>query len=280
MIIFKTAEQLTSFLDEKKTKGDKIGFVPTMGALHQGHLSLIRQSKDHNTLTVCSIFINPTQFNNKEDFRLYPVTIEKDVEQLINAGCDVLFLPTEREIYPQNYQAPHYELGHLEHILEGFYRPGHFQGVCQVVDRLLSITHPDNIYIGQKDYQQCMVITKLVAMTGKRADIHINIAPTIRERDGLAMSSRNMRLSEEQRRQALTIYKELRSIKESVHQQSLEQLKVRTTKHLQDAGFSVDYVEIANAETLEPASGVQEPLVALIAASVGGIRLIDNLSLN
>lgn len=280
MIIFKTADQLTSYLEGKKKAGTTIGFAPTMGALHKGHLSLIEQSKEQNTLTVCSIFVNPTQFNNKDDFKHYPVTIEKDVEQLIKAGCDVLFLPTVKEIYPGNYQPKHYELGKLENILEGYYRPGHFQGVCQVVDRLLSIVIPDNVYIGQKDYQQCMVIKKLIDLRGDKASIHIHIAPTVRESDGLAMSSRNLRLTETQRAQALTIYKELRAIKESVHKHPLSQIKEKSLKHLQEAGFAVDYVEIANAETLEPANGTQEHLVALIAAALGNIRLIDNLSLN
>jgi pantoate--beta-alanine ligase len=280
MIIFKTADQLTGYLDKKKKAGVPIGFVPTMGALHNGHLSLIDQSREQNALTVCSIFVNPTQFNNKEDFTLYPISIEKDIEQLIHAGCDVLFLPSEKEIYPENYQPRHYDLGKLEHILEGHHRPGHFQGVCQVVDRLLAIVNPHNIYIGQKDYQQCMVIRKLVDLLGKSADIHINIAPTIREGDGLAMSSRNLRLSEVQRTKAVVIYKELTAIKEATRKLPFDQIKKAAIEHLQEVGFSVDYVEIANAETLEPASGTQEPLVALIAASLDHIRLIDNLSLN
>lgn len=280
MIIFKSADQLSAYLGEQKASGESIGFVPTMGALHNGHLSLIDQSKKHNTVTVCSIFVNPTQFNNKEDFKHYPITVEKDAEQLLKSGCDVLFLPTVEEIYPSNFQPRHYELGRLEHILEGFYRPGHFQGVCQVVDRLLSITNPDNIYIGQKDYQQCMVIRRLVELLGKSAQIHINIEPTLRETDGLAMSSRNLRLTQDQRIQALAIYKELGSIKSQINTESINQLKKDAVHHLEEAGFAVDYVEIANADSLEPASSKEEHLVALIAASLGNIRLIDNLSLN
>jgi pantoate--beta-alanine ligase len=280
MTIFKTAIELTAFLEEKKNAGIQIGFVPTMGALHEGHLSLIDQSKEQNSLTVCSIFVNPTQFNNKEDFNHYPSSIERDIEQLIKVGCGVLFLPAVKEIYPENYQPKHYELGKLEDILEGHYRPGHFQGVCQVVDILLSIVKPDNIYIGQKDYQQCMVITRLVNLLGKKDQIHIHIAPTVRESDGLAMSSRNRRLSDSQRAKALTIYKELTAIKASLATKPLEQIKKLSMKHLEEAGFSVDYVEIANADTLEPATGTVEHLVALIAASLDNVRLIDNLSLN
>lgn len=280
MTIFKTTKELTAYLNEKKNAGIQIGFVPTMGALHEGHLSLISQSKEQNTLTVCSIFVNPTQFNNKEDFKHYPISIEKDIDQLIRAGCDVLFLPTEKEIYPENYQPQHFDLGRLEHVLEGYYRPGHFQGVCQVVEILLSIVNPDNIYIGQKDYQQCMVITRLVGLLGKRDQIGIHIAPTVRESDGLAMSSRNRRLSDSQRTKALTIYKELTAIRASLYTAPLDQLKKESARHLEEAGFRVDYVEIANAETLEPASGTGEHLVALIAASLDNVRLIDNLSLN
>lgn len=280
MTIFKTAKELTAYLEEKKNGGIRIGFVPTMGALHEGHLSLIDQSKKQNALTVCSIFVNPTQFNNKADFKHYPISIERDIEQLAKAGCDVLFLPTVKEIYPEGYQPPHYNLGRLENILEGHYRPGHFQGVCQVVDILLSIVNPDNIYIGQKDYQQCMVITRLVELLGKKEQIHIHIAPTVRESDGLAMSSRNRRLSDSQRAKALTIYKELMTIKASLNTQPLDRLKQESANHLKEAGFTVDYVEIANAETLEPAAGTGEHLVALIAASLDDVRLIDNLSLN
>jgi pantoate--beta-alanine ligase len=280
MIIFKSADQLSAYLSGQRKSGESIGFVPTMGALHRGHLSLIDQSKKHNTVTVCSIFVNPTQFNNKEDFKHYPITIEKDVEQLLKSGCDALFLPTIEEIYPPNFQPRLYELGRLEHILEGFYRPGHFQGVCQVVDRLLSITNPNNIYIGQKDYQQCMVIRRLVELLGKSTQVRINIEPTLREADGLAMSSRNLRLTQDQRIQALAIYKELGLLKSQIHTEVIDQLKKEAAHHLEEAGFAVDYVEIANADTLEPASSKDEHLVALIAASLGNIRLIDNLSLN
>jgi pantoate--beta-alanine ligase len=280
MTIFKSAGQLTAYLEDQRKPGAIIGFVPTMGALHEGHISLIGQSKASNKITVCSIFVNPTQFNNKEDFNHYPITIEKDIEKLIRAGCDVLFLPAEQEIYPPNYKPIRYDLGKLENVLEGYYRPGHFQGVCQVVDRLLSIVNPHNIYIGQKDYQQCMVIKRLIETLGKSAQIHINIAPTIRENDGLAMSSRNLRLDKDQRDKALTIYKELMAIKEFLHEEPLEQLKKEAARHLEEAGFLVDYVEIANAESLEPASSNKEQLVALVAASLGNVRLIDNISLN
>ena len=209
MIIFKKASQLSQYLLQQRNSGLKTGFVPTMGALHDGHLSLIDVCRKQNDLTICSIFINPTQFNNPEDFKHYPVTLEKDLDQLIQAGCDVLFLPSVEEIYQPDHFKKHYDLGELEHILEGHYRPGHFQGVCEVVDRLLNIILPHRIYLGQKDYQQCMVIKKLIGILGMQDQIEIHIQPTRREPDGLAMSSRNLRLSPGQRSQAPALFKAL-----------------------------------------------------------------------
>ena len=164
MVIFKEAEALSKSMGSDKNNGKKIGFVPTMGALHPGHLSLVKTSKQENDITVCSIFVNPTQFNNPEDLKHYPVTIEKDIEALLQVDCDILFLPPVSEIYPSYYQKKHYELGPMETILEGKFRPGHFQGVCQVVDRLLTIVDPDHLYLGQKDFQQCMVLKKMVSI--------------------------------------------------------------------------------------------------------------------
>src|SRR5687767_14988939 len=149
MILFKQAASLSHFLHQQQLEGKTVSFVPTMGALHNGHLSLLSQARNESNLAVCSIFVNPTQFNNPDDFSKYPVTLEKDIEQLHSANCDVLFLPAEVEIYPAGYKAKHYELGVLETVLEGQYRPGHFQGVCQVVDRLLEIVHPNKLFMGQ-----------------------------------------------------------------------------------------------------------------------------------
>ena len=150
-------------------KGKTIGFVPTMGALHAGHISLIKASKNENPITVCSIFVNPTQFNDPKDFEKYPVTIEKDIDMLKEAGCDVLFLPSVEEMYPEGIVTEnHYDLGYLETILEGKFRPGHFQGVCMVMQRLLKIVSRIDLYLGQKDYQQCMVIKRLIELMGER----------------------------------------------------------------------------------------------------------------
>lgn len=280
MTIFKKAKQLSKYIDRQKKEGQKIGFVPTMGALHNGHLSLIDTCRNSNDITVCSIFVNPTQFNNPEDLKNYPITTTSDIEQLLNHKCNVLFLPPVEEMYPTGSVKKHYELGAIETILEGRYRPGHFQGVCQAVDRLLEIVHPDNLYLGQKDYQQCMVIRKLLELTGKEDEIKLNIVSTVRESDGLAMSSRNLRLNEEQRKLANSIFRELNIIKDHIHQQSLVELKKLAQAHLTENGFSVDYVEIANANDLSTATSTSSKLVALAAATTGSIRLIDNLILN
>lgn len=281
MIIFKTANELSNYLLKQKERGKKIGFVPTMGALHKGHISLVRQANTANDLCVCSIFINPTQFNNQNDFNLYPVTIEKDIEHLLENDCSVLFLPTLKEIYPKDYQAKHFELGRIEQLLEGQFRPGHFQGVCQVVDRLLEIIHPDNLYLGQKDYQQCMVVNRLLELTERKNEVALHMAPTVREESGLAMSSRNMRLNDGQLDKAKLIAKILFTIKENLPAATtIAELKNQASKQLEAAGFLVDYIEIVNAKTLESASDKNEPLIAIVAAYINEVRLIDNLLLN
>lgn len=280
MILFKKANALTRYIrTQKKEEGKTIGFVPTMGALHQGHASLLRRAKKENDLTVCSIFVNPTQFNNPEDFKKYPVTIESDIEQLISVQCDVLFLPSKEEIYPATYKARHYDLGNLETVLEGKYRPGHFQGVCQVVDRLLEIIIPTVVYLGQKDYQQCQVVQRLLQLTG-RDKIELRISPTVREADGLAMSSRNLRLSEAQRIKAPALFEELVQTKGLFGKEAVQNIKSGAAQHLNEKGFKVDYFEIADAQTLEPSNTATKSAVALVAAFLDDIRLIDNLPLN
>lgn len=281
MIILKASEALSEYLIHKKNHGYKTGFVPTMGALHAGHISLLKVCQQQNDITVCSIFINPTQFNNPDDFRNYPKRIEADIQKLISAGCDLLYLPSVSHMYPQGYQAPHYDLDYLEDILEGHYRPGHFQGVCQVVDRLLQQVQPDNLYLGQKDYQQCMVIKKMLQLTGN-ASVHLNFRPTIREADGLAMSSRNLRLSAEERRKATAIFEALQNIKKEMKQNSINEVKRRAAHLLRNNDFVVDYIAIADAATLLPVTTIapNQTAVALIAATLGKVRLIDNMILN
>jgi len=280
MIIYKQASPLTIQIQKEKSFRKKIGFVPTMGALHKGHLSLIEASKTENDLTICSIFVNPTQFNNPDDFKHYPVTLAKDIEQLVTNGCDILFLPPLEEIYPANHKKNHYQLGELEFVLEGFYRPGHFQGVCEVVDRLLEIVQPDNLYMGQKDFQQCMVVKKLLELTGKEKSIAMKVVPTVRETDGLALSSRNLRLNSEQRQISAALYEALSFIKDSISITSFPELKQKAKSSLEAKGFQVDYLEIAEASTLHPMQENSGSLVVLVAATIGEIRLIDNLLLN
>jgi pantoate--beta-alanine ligase len=280
MVIFKQAAGIRSFLKRNGSNGIKTGFVPTMGALHKGHLSLIEESKKENGLTIASIFVNPTQFNDPTDFAKYPTTIEQDIYLLETTGCDVLFLPSVVEMYPDGtIPTKQYNIGYLENILEGKYRPGHFQGVCQVVDRLLEITQPNNLYIGQKDYQQCMVIKKLIDIIGIKTSVHI--CATLRETNGLAMSSRNMRLSDMEKEKAAELFKTLNVIKHSLADESVAEIKAKAVAYLSDKGFKTDYIELADETTLEAVEkwNGQTQLVALVAAFLSEVRLIDNLLL-
>lgn len=281
MIIFKEAAAIKKKLTEVRQSGKTIGFVPTMGALHDGHISLIKESIKKCGTTVCSIFVNPTQFNDPKDFQKYPQTISNDILRLENTGCDILFLPGVAEIYPNGIQPViHYDLGDMEYILEGKYRPGHFQGVCQVVHKLLDIINPDNIFLGQKDYQQCVIIQRLVDLLQK--NIAVNIGSTVREESGLALSSRNLRLSNEQKKYAAGIFKMLTYIKNNYRKVPIAQLEKYATDYLLNNCFDkVDYVTIADANTLQPVSDFSEArrLVALVAAFIGEVRLIDNMVL-
>ncbi|OYU55263.1 MAG: pantoate--beta-alanine ligase [Chitinophagaceae bacterium BSSC1] len=282
MILLKTAIELQNWITKQKLKGAKIGFIPTMGALHNGHISLITNSKSQNLLTVCSIFVNPTQFNDSSDFEKYPQTIESDILALEKVGTDLVFLPDLAQIYPSGTgQQPIYNLGNLENLLEGKYRPGHFQGVCQVVDKLLDLVQPDKLFLGQKDFQQCMVISKLLAL--KQSQTELVICPTLREPSGLAMSSRNMRLSEIGRQKAAMIFQVLNQIQTKLNtQQPIDQLIEAGKKVLLEAGFErIDYLELVEAQSLEPIAHwePQKQAVLLIAVYLEGIRLIDNLPL-
>lgn len=283
MILFKRAADLQLYLETQRKKGKKYGFVPTMGALHQGHVSLIIDATKNNDFTVCSIFVNPTQFNDPKDFEKYPITLEKDIQILEEAECKVLFLPSVTEMYPNGpVISTQYDFGHLETILEGKFRPGHFQGVGAIVHRLLDITRPDQLYIGQKDYQQCMIIKRLIELTGMEAEIELHIRPTLREADGLAMSSRNTQLNPEDRKKAPAIFEALSVVKARLKPGSLEELKTEAVKNLTSNGFKVDYIEVANADDLHLVQewDGRQKLVALAAAFLGEVRLIDNILLN
>ena len=283
MILFKKAVELRKYLEKQETKGKSIGFVPTMGALHEGHRSLAKTCKEQNDLCVSSIFINPTQFNDPKDFDKYPVTIEKDILLLEKTGCDLLFLPTVTEMYPEGIkEMPHYDIGFLETILEGKFRPGHFQGVCTIVHRLIDSVKPHKLYLGQKDYQQCMVIQRLLELIGAENRIELIICPTLRENDGLAMSSRNVRLGKTERERAPFIFEMLTYIKSRTGASDPSTLKADVIKQMEAKGFQVEYVEIANAKTLKPILDWNEStkLVALIAAFNNDVRLIDNILIN
>jgi pantoate--beta-alanine ligase len=263
---FQKIGELQSYL---KSCGKSIGFVPTMGALHEGHLALIEASRFSCNLTVCSIFVNPTQFNDPSDFEKYPVTLSEDIEKLEQVGCDVVFYPSVSEMYPNGTaDLKSYNLGLLETILEGKYRPGHFQGVCVVVDLLLQAVQPSKLFMGEKDYQQIAVVQKMLELTN--SSVELVRCPTVRSAEGLALSSRNARLSEEQKVQALAIYKGFNLPSKSAFKQSLL-----------DNGFeSIDYVACVDPQTLQEKPYGEKPCLILVAAFIGGVRLIDNKTLS
>ncbi|CAM4163753.1 pantoate--beta-alanine ligase [Cytophagaceae bacterium 50C-KIRBA] len=281
MKIFETKQALQDFIDDHRLKNALIGFVPTMGALHEGHISLIEKSKQHGVVTVCSIFVNPTQFNDPKDFEKYPKTIQEDLQKLESAGCEAVFLPSVKEMYPEGmHQLPHYPLGRLEELWEGAHRPGHFQGVCVIVHRLLEAVRPDQLFMGSKDFQQVAVIRHLIRHYPFEPKIQLISCDTIREKSGLAMSSRNVRLSPEQKTQALAIYHGFDMIRKALQEQtnsSAEALKQQFAQQLLDAGFeSVDYIALADPTSLEPITNLSQTFVVLVAAFIGGVRLIDN----
>ncbi|HUZ61371.1 MAG TPA: pantoate--beta-alanine ligase [Hanamia sp.] len=278
MIIIKFSKDLKDYLKKRILPRKFIGFVPTMGALHEGHLSLVKECRKMSQISICSIFVNPTQFNNPDDFKRYPKTIEKDILWLEEAGCDILFMPDEKEIYfNKKLREKHYELGYLETILEGKFRPGHFQGVCQVVERLLNIVEPDYLFIGQKDFQQCLVIKRLLELNHKK--IELVICPTLRENSGLAMSSRNLRFNLKERKIASELNRCLLAIKDKLTKNNFPNLKYQAVLQLEKTGFRVEYLELAKRNNLEIVTQFKkgEELVILVAAFLNEVRLIDNL---
>ncbi|HCN82941.1 MAG TPA: pantoate--beta-alanine ligase [Sphingobacteriaceae bacterium] len=277
MKIFNTKEELSNYLGQFKKHPEVIGFVPTMGALHEGHLALIKIANAQSDVVVCSIFINPTQFNDPKDFEKYPKTIEEDIKKLEKLECDVLFLPDVQEMYPKKEEW-HFNLGELEKVLEARSRPGHYQGVTQIVKKLLDAIKPDQVYFGQKDYQQFLVIERMVRSL--RIPVKLIMCPIVRDKDGLALSSRNIRLSDEQRKQTLALSQALNLTKSEFKKKSIKQLKADGIAFLGLKGIEPDYFEICNAKTLKAASSKRtSKLIVLVAAYVGGTRLIDNLLL-
>jgi pantoate--beta-alanine ligase len=273
-----TISALQEILQPLKSSGKCIGFVPTMGALHAGHISLIKKAKTENDIVVCSIFVNPTQFNDPNDLIKYPRTPEKDRELLLNAGCDILFFPSINEMYPEK-DSRVFDLGELDKVMEGAHRPGHFNGVAQIVSKLFYAVMPDKAYFGKKDFQQLAIIKFITHQL--KLPIEIIACDTMREKDGLAMSSRNVRLSEEERNQALQLSKVLFFVKENASRLSVDELKIHATKMLSEYNLiKLEYFEIVDTDTLQSIEKVVPgKTVACIAAFVGNVRLIDNISL-
>jgi pantoate--beta-alanine ligase len=265
-------------LQQTRALNKTVGFVPTLGALHQGHLSLIELAKQQNDIVVCSIFVNPSQFNDPKDLEKYPRTIEADIKLLEHINCDVLFNPEVNEMYDGNEQW-HLNIGETEHLLEGKFRPGHYQGVTQVVNKLFNIVNPDLAYFGQKDYQQFLIISKMVKMLDM--PVKLVMCPTKRETDGLAMSSRNIHLTPDDRQHALILSKTLNWLNNKFDSHNIPQLKKEAEQMISaEPGVELDYFEIADGDTLHPASENTKNIVALVAAKVGKTRLIDNIVLS
>lgn len=274
MKIFTTKIEIGEYLQQLKNAGKTIGFVPTMGALHQGHLSLIKRSQQTADVTVCSIFVNPTQFNNPADLEKYPRPIQHDIEKLSQAGCDVLFSPAVDEMYDTNEQW-HLEIGELEHLLEGKFRPGHYQGVTQVVSKLFSIVKPDFAFFGQKDYQQFLVVSRMIELL--HLPVQLVMCPIERETDGLAMSSRNVHLTADDRKHALVLHQALDYVKTHFNPENLQALQQQAEQMIeQEPGVVLEYFELTDAATLLRAGSTTPHIVALTAAVVGNTRLIDN----
>ncbi|QNM85320.1 pantoate--beta-alanine ligase [Polaribacter pectinis] len=280
MKIFTTKQDLKSCLSEFKTKNKAIGFVPTMGALHEGHLSLIKKAKEKNDIVVVSIFVNPTQFDNVEDLKKYPKTIENDIKLLESVSCDVLFSPSVEEIYSENIASEKFDFDGLEHQMEGKFRDGHFDGVGTIVKTLFEIVEPNKAYFGQKDFQQLQIIKKMVKKN--RLPVKIKGCPIFREKDGLAMSSRNVRLSNEQREIAPFIFKTLKEVRKKFGITNISEInKWVENQFKKQPLLELEYFTIAEEKTLETAETKEsnKKYRAFLAVFAGKIRLIDNIRL-
>jgi pantoate--beta-alanine ligase len=277
MKIITTKAEMRSFSGAHQMQGKKLGFVPTMGFLHEGHLSLMRRARQENDIVVASIFVNPTQFGPQEDLDRYPRDVAGDQAKCEASGVDVLFMPQVSEMYPQK-PVVFVEVEGVSEVLEGALRPGHFRGVATVVAKLFNIIQPHRAYFGQKDFQQCVVIKRMVA--GLNLDVEVAVLPTVREQDGLAMSSRNSYLGKDERRVAATIWRALsegdRLFRTGQRDAAALQGAVRSIL-LQEPGISVDYVEIVDPDGLRPQAVIENRTLILVAVRVGRTRLIDNL---
>ena len=274
MQIFKTTIELKRFLDSCRENNNQIALVPTMGGLHDGHLKLVDRAKTLADIVVVSIFVNPTQFARGEDFEDYPNTLSSDQKNLESKEVDVLFLPTKEEIYPGGMKTD-YKVGEIGQILCGAFRPSHFDGVAQVVKRFFEIVGPDYSIFGEKDYQQLLIIKSLV----KNLDLKINIesVPTQREKDGLAMSTRNQYLSDEDRKKAPNFYNKLNNLKRSIlSSKSASLSKFETINELSEE-FEVEYLEVLDANNLKQIKTKTSEIIIISAIRFGGTRLIDNI---
>lgn len=279
MNVLSTANEIRRAIQNAKSSGKIVGLVPTMGALHHGHVSLVRQALDLCDVVVVSVFVNPTQFNEQQDYQNYPRNLDADMEMLRDAGCHVAFVPDFKEVYPEPDNT-HYDFGQLETVYEGAHRPGHFRGVAMVVRRFFEVIQPDKAFFGLKDYQQVLVIKDLV----KQFNLNVSIEPvtTIRENDGLAMSSRNRLLSARQREQATIIYRVLKEVRKKAKNTDIADLTAWAQQEInQHSELKLEYLGIAEPNSLTPIENLRESphAVALIAVWAGNTRLIDNLQL-
>jgi pantoate--beta-alanine ligase len=273
--VIHTAEALQQFRQKLNENSQTLGFVPTMGALHNGHLTLIKKSTEENDYTLISIFVNPKQFNNSEDLKQYPRTLDADLSLLEGLSNCVVFAPDEAELYPKNDGFVPMELGSIGRVLEGAFRPGHFEGVVHVVHNLFRLVEANQAYFGQKDFQQLAIIRLLTKHFGFQT--RIIACPTVREANGLAMSSRNMRLSEKERQDALIIIETLHLVEASKNKHSIQETLVTARSLFEQGSLSLEYLAIVDPETLNELTEWQEKQICCIAAHCGSVRLIDNL---
>ncbi len=277
MEIITTVKQLDKILENARQKGRSVGFVPTMGALHSGHLSLIKKAKSTNDVVVCSIFINPTQFNNKKDLTKYPRTFDADILLLNSVKCDIVFAPSIKEVYPKNVEtALTLDFKGLDSTMEGKFRPGHFAGMAQVVKRLLDIVQPQDLYMGQKDFQQFTIVSFMIKKL--KLKTNLKVCKIVREKNGLAMSSRNERLSEDLRNRAKIIYKALQTAYIKRNKHSIKAIEEKAMQQLKQPDFQPEYFKIVDGYTLKPVRDMTKHpfVVACVACWAGDVRLIDN----
>lgn len=280
MLIFKKVADLQSWIQQERTGGRSIGFAPTMGALHNGHMELIRLAHRDGRRTVASIFVNPTQFNDTKDLEKYPRTPEKDLLLLHDTGCDAIFMPEVAEVYPPGENVSiDLDFRQLDEVMEGVFRPGHFVGMATVVHRLLDIVRPDSLYMGQKDFQQLTIVRDMIRQL--KMPIELVMCQTVREPDGLAMSSRNTRLSPDMRAAAPVIYQTLQWAKAEMSHRAAPEIQTEAMQKLREAGLRPEYFDIVDGMSLLPVERWEDSdfIVACTAAFAGEVRLIDNLVL-